>query len=542
MSEWWTALHEWWTALHFLRPKWLWLLLTIPVIYISFHIRDDVRARWRRYIAPELLDHLIVKRTRRWRFRPIHMISLLILLGAIAVAGPTWKREQPPFTEDKAPLVIVLDLSDTMNAIDLNPTRLERAKLKLRDLLKVRDGGRTALFVYGNTTHMVLPFTTDFSLFDLYLSSLSTSLVPGSSKDTGKALHTVEDFLKTESVPGTILFVTDGIEPQALPTFRQFTSNQDNPDDILVMGVGTSNGGPVRNGPNSFLTDRTGRRVFAKLDVNALRDLSRIDIPATTLTLNDDDIQWIQRRVQHHLEEQQQKDSKTRWLDEGYWLTIPIAAIAVFWFRKGWTVRWTTASVAVFFILPSSPMPSSFSWLDLWLTHDQQGRYYFQKGDYLEAASKFDDPLWRGLSYVRAGDYDNALNSFALNDTAESWYNQGNALAHLGKYPEAVQAFQQALQRRHPWPEARENLELVQSLIPEAKDKDKDKDQEQEISPDLPPDKMKFDEKGKQGKKTQIQNLDPKKMADIWMRNIQTTPADFLRRRFAIESARGHYQ
>src|SRR5262249_12813563 len=161
-----------------------------------------------------------------------------------------------------------------------------------------------------------------------------------------------------------------------------------------------------------------------------------------------------------------------------------------------------------------------FSWLDLWLTHDQQGRYYFQKGEYIKAARKFDDPLWRGLSYVRADDYDDALNSFALSDTAESWYNQGNALAHLGKYPEAVVAFQQALQRRHPWPEAQENLELIQSLIPKPKDKDKDKDQEQEIAPDLPPDKMKFDQKGKQGKKTQIQNLDPKKMADIWMRNI----------------------
>ena len=151
--------------MHFLRPQWLWLLLAVPVIYLSFHVRDDVRARWKRYIDPELLDHLIVTRKRGWRFRPIHMVCLLILLGAIALAGPAWKREQPPFTEDKAPLVIALDLSQTMDAIDLDPTRLERAKLKLRDLLKVRNGGRTALFVYAGTSHMVLPFTTDNSLY-----------------------------------------------------------------------------------------------------------------------------------------------------------------------------------------------------------------------------------------------------------------------------------------------------------------------------------------------------------------------------------------
>lgn len=524
---------EGWAALHFLRPQWLWLVLAVPVIYLSFRIRDNVSSRWKRYIDPELLDHLIVARKRRWRFRPIHMISLLIILGAVAIAGPAWKREQPPFTEDKAPLVIALDLSETMNAIDLDPTRLERVKLKLRDLLKVRNGGRSALFVYANTAHMVLPFSTDNSLFDLYLSSLSTSLMPSQGKDTAKALRAIDDFLKDESVPGTILFVTDGIEPQALPAFRQFATQQDNQNDILVLGVGTSKGGPVRTAGNGFLNDRTGRRVYAKLDVNALRSLSRIDISATTLTVNDDDIQWIQRRAQHHLESIQQKDSKTRWIDEGYWLTIPIAAIAVFWFRKGWTVRWSSAAI-VFFILPPSGIPSNFSWLDLWLTHDQQGRYYFQKGDYQRAADKFDDPLWRGLSFARTGQYDNALNAFALSDSAEGWYNQGNALAHLGKYPEAVEAYHQALARRHPWPEAQENLALVQSLIPKAKDKDKE--QEQEIPPNLPPDQMKFDNKAKKGTKVQAP-FDPKKMADIWMRNIQTTPADFLRRRFAIQAA-----
>ena len=531
---------EWWAAVHFLRPHWLWLLLAVPVIYLSFRIRDDMRARWKRYIDPELLDHLIVARKRRWRFRPIHMVCLLIFLGAMAIAGPTWKREQPPFTEDKAPLVIALDLSQTMDAIDLDPTRLERAKLKLRDLLRVRNGGRTALFVYAGTAHMVLPFTTDESLFDLYLSSLSTSLMPARGKDTGKALRTIEDFLKDEPVPGTILFVTDGIEPQALPALRKFTAENEDQTEILVMGVGTSSGGPVRTSAQGFLTDNLGRRVYSKLDVNALRSLSHIDIAATTLTLNDDDIHWIQRRAQHHLQAVQQRNSKTRWIDEGYWLTVPVAAVALFWFRKGWTVRWTSAALAVVFVVPSSGDQSRFSWMDLWLTHDQQGRYYFEKAEYKTAAEKFEDPIWRGLALTRAGDYEEALNAFALSDSAEAWYNQGDALAHLGKYPEAVQAYQQALARRNPWPEALDNLALVESLIPKAKNKDKDQEQE---APNLPPDQMKFDEKGEQGKKTQMRiKLDPKKMAEIWMRNIQTTPADFLRRRFAMQATKEPHQ
>lgn len=526
---------EWWSAFHFLRSQWLWLLLAVPVLYFSFRVHDDVRARWKRYINPELLDHLIVKRGRRWRIRPIHAVCMVIVLGAIAVAGPTWKREQPPFSEDKAPLVIALDLSQTMGAIDLEPTRLERAKLKLRDLLKMRGGGRTALFVYAGSAHMVLPFTTDGSLFDLYLSSLTTGLMPKRGKDTTQALRAIEDFLKDETVPGTILFVTDGIEPQALPGLQQFTSDQQNRNDILVMGAGTSAGGPVRVDQNQFLTDDLGRRVYARLDVNALRSLSHLGIAATTLTLNDDDLDWVQRRVQHHLQIVQQR-SKMRWIDEGYWLTIPIAAIAVFWFRKGWTVRWTSAVLVAVFVLPPASGPSRFSWMDLWLTHDQQGRYYFEHNEYEKAADRFGDPLWKGLALARAGDYAHALNAFALSDSAESWYNQGNALAYMRRYAEAAHAYQQALARRHSWAEAEENLALVESLIPKAKPKDKNK--EQEVAPDLPPDQVKFDEMGKQGKQVAVRaKIDPKKMAEMWMRNIQTTPADFLRRRFAAQAA-----
>ncbi len=529
---------EWWSALHFLRPLWLWLLVAVPAIYFLHYVRDDMRARWSRYIEPSLLDHLIVKRKNLLRVRPIHMVCTLIAVGAIAAAGPAWSREQPPFTEDKAPLVIVLDLSPTMDAIDLVPTRLERAKMKLRDLLKVRNGGRTALFVYAGTSHMVLPFTTDFSLFDLYLSSLSTGLMPDHDKDSAKALRAVEDFLHDEPVPGTILFVTDGIEPRSVAAFQQFAGQAENKSEILVLGVGTSKGGPVRTGENRFLTDSAGRRVYSRLDVDQLRALNRGGISSATITLNDDDIQWTQRHVQHHLEMLQQRDSKMRWIDEGYWLTIPICAIAMFWFRKGWVVRWISAGIALFFVMQPCHAQERFSWMDLWLTHDQQGRYYYEHGDFKKAAERFDDPMWRGVALAHAGDYEAALNAFALSDSAEAWFNQGDALAHLGRYPDAVKAFEESLSRRPSWTEARENLALVKSLIPKPPPKKKKNDDEE--TDDDPPDQVKFDEQGKQGKKVGQVKLDPKKMEEIWMRNIQTTPADFLKRRFAMQAAKEH--
>src|SRR5579863_738718 len=306
----------WLNSFHFLRPIWLLVIPFAVLIYVLHGFREDIRAHWKKVIAPNLLEHLIVKKAGGWTIRPIQMICFALIIGSVAVAGPTWRRETPPFTEDKAPLVIALDLSQTMDAIDLDPTRLERAKLKIHDLLAARNGGRTALFAYAGSAHLVVPLTTDDKLFSMYLDALSTSLMPKAGKDTAHVLAAIRDFLRDEEVPGTILFVTDGIEPKARPALQNLL--QAEKDSALVLGVGTSRGAPIRGPGNQFVEDASGRRLFSKLDVDALKSLSTLGVPATTLTLDDSDVQWIQRRVQSHLKAAQEQNAQTRWIDEGY--------------------------------------------------------------------------------------------------------------------------------------------------------------------------------------------------------------------------------
>jgi Ca-activated chloride channel homolog len=521
----------WLSEFHFLRPIWLLVIPLAILLYLAHSFREDIRARWRNVIAPELLEHLIVTKTGRWSIRPIHMILVGLVLSGLSLAGPTWHREKPPFTEDKAPLVVALDLSQTMDAIDLDPTRVERAKLKIHDLLHARNGTPTALIVYAGSSHLVVPLTADDQLFSMYLDALSTSLMPKRGKNTAEALAAANDLLSQGDVPGTVLFVTDGIEASARPALQKFLASSKN--SVLVLGVGTSRGGPVRASANQFVEDASGRRLFSKLDLDALKSLSSIGISATTLTLDNSDVEWIQRRVQSHLQTALEKNTQTQWVDEGYWLVIPIVALAALWFRKGWTVQWSRAAFALLILFP---LPSAedlrHRFLDLWLTADQQGRYYFEKGNYAVAADRFTDPMWKGIAFTRTGNFDAALNQFAQEETPEAWYNQGNALAHLNKFPEALHAYEQALQLRPGWREAQENLNLVRSLIPPAK-----KEEQEEAPPTPERGETTQEEKGKKGKEVQQQGeMDPEKMADIWMRNIQTSPADFLRRRFAIQA------
>ncbi len=509
--------------LHFLRPLWL---LAVPAAAALLWVvarREDPRGRWRGTIADHLLAHLLVDHGGGRGLRPVHLTVAAIALGGIAAAGPTWERERLPFVEDTAPLAIAIDLSATMDAIDVDPTRLERAKLKVRDLLALRAGARTAVFAYAGSAHMVLPLTDDAGLIQTYVDALATGIMPVAGKDTAKALAAVDTALAHEETAGTILFLTDGVEPAAFDAFR----NHRGKDAVMVLGIGTPEGGPVKVGPDQFLTDAAGGRVFATLDVDALRRLGReAGVQVATVTPDDADVDWIARRAQTNLR-QQQADADARWRDVGWYLTLPLACLGALWFRRGWTIRW--ASVVVLALGLYGAPAHAMDLLDPWLTPDQQGRLAFERGDWATAAERFTDPMWRGTALYRAGRLADAIEAWARVDTAESWYDQGNALAQLGKYEAAVASYEQALKRRPDFADAQKNVALVRRLIPP-----KEQDDEQEEAPDLPPDQVQFDEQGKKGKAGRV-DLGAQ-TAEMWMRNIQTTPAQLLQRKFALQA------
>lgn len=530
---------------HFLRP--LWLLALLPAGWLLWVVgrQGDVRRRWRQAIAAHLLEALVVPGRAGWRLRPVHLAAALIALGALAMAGPTWECDRPPFVEEKAPLAIAIDLSPTMDAIDVSPTRLERAKLKVKALLAQRPGARTAVYAYAGSTHLVLPLTEDSQLVQTFVDALQTRIMPLPGKDTALALRTIDAALGKEDTPGTIVFFTDGVEAAATAAFKaQVDSGRSQP---VVLGFGTAQGGPVRAVPgDGFVTDASGQQLFARLDVAALQRLkSESGVPVATVMLEgDDDVRWVQRRVQSHLA-QKESEANVRWKEAGWWLLWPIAVLGALWFRKGWTVRWVGAWMLGLLVglallpqdglaqTPSSEAPAEHGrrFVDLWLTPDQQGRRAFEKGDFKAAAALFQDPMWRGIALYRDGRHADAVQAFALVDSAEGEYNQGNALAQLKRFPEAAARYTQALQRRPGWKEAQANLALMGRLTPPKK---KDDPATQEQAPDLAPDQIQFDEKGKQGEKQmQLANA---QSAEAWMRNIQTTPTELLARKFALQS------
>jgi len=318
---------------------WFWALVPGLGLWVLMLLEQSRTHQWRRAIAPHLLKHLVRHPGRRPWIRPSAIALPCLVLSVLALAGPAWERQKTPFVQDQAPLVVALDLSESMDAVDVQPTRLVRAQQKIRDLLSLRAGPRTGLIAYAGSAHMVLPLTDDAKVMEMYLVSLETALMPVAGKDPEKALALVDEMMSKEAIPGTILFVTDGISERYAAAFAEY--RKAGRQQVLVLAVGTSTGGPIRLPDQGFLEDARGQRVISTLDRAGLEALERqAGTYVVGVTLDDRDVRRLIRRVNVRLTSVQAADERVPWEDEGYYLVFFAVPLSLVWFRKGWTIRW----------------------------------------------------------------------------------------------------------------------------------------------------------------------------------------------------------
>ena len=473
--------------LHFLRPLWL---LALPLLALAaWRLRAAcARARWQHLIAPHLLPHLLLRGNAGGAGR--HALPLLLALACVAAAGPAWDREAPPFAEHQAPLLIALDLSAAMDAGDLAPSRLERAKLKLHDLLQRRPGARHALLVYAGSAHLLLPPSDDAKLFGLYLDSLQSELTPRPGKDTLAVLEAMDRLQADSAEPYLRLLVTAEVEPNARARLAA--------DDSLIWA--------------------------ATADSTALHD--ELDNPVIDMRSDDADLDRLVRALDASQRLARHGDPDSRWHDRGWWLLWPLALLLLLRLRRA------APALLLLPLLASPPQAHADgaegveAWR-LWRTPAQQAMQLFQQGNYAQAARLFTDPQWRGAALYRAGDYAAALAEFEHASDARARYNQGNALARLERYAEAAERYQLALAEAPQWQTAQDNLALVLQL-------EQQRAEEPPGEPNQSPDEIRFDLQKNRGSAAS-QQQSREEQARLWLNGLETGPAGYLKRRMAVQ-------
>ena len=557
-------------AFHFLRPWWLFgLVAAVALAYLAARARR-ARSSWETVIDADLREALIERMQRKTGVWPPLLTGLALAIASVALAGPTWHRLPQPIDQKTDALVIVLDLSLSMYSRDVAPSRLVQARHAIIDVLRARKEGFTGLVAYAGDAHTVAPLTDDVRTIENLLAALTPDMMPVLGSNPGPALDLARTLMRNAGMSqGRILLVTDGVDRivdvsmEASPNFP-----------ISILGVGTPAGGPIPldfvDQAGRFLSDRQGNTIIAKLDETRLKALAEmcngryatvgaadpapLDVLATPLPTADDE-----RRLDRKFD---------LWADYGHWLTLLLIPLALLNFRRG-------AVALVLCALLPPPAHASW-WDDLWRTPDQQGYRALQNGEPERAAKLFENPQWQGVAQYRGGDYAGADARFADDPSPTGSYNRGNALAHQGKYADAIAAYDQTLRATPNDSDAAFNKALVERLLQKQQQAEKngnesqrnrDKSQSDESREQNSPDGSQSDraqsqqsEEARQSSdkrpqkpnvgKPQAQDERQRQLAqreqqprdeqrdalEQWLRRVPDDPSGLLRRKFQYET------
>lgn len=450
---------------HFLRPEWLWAFPALLLVYLFWLRRNLGKGNWSGVCDDRLLPYIVEQRADGDSRLPRVLFLVACGLAVIALAGPAWKQLPVPVYRNEAALVLAVDLSRSMDAQDVKPSRLERARYKISDILAKRRDGLTALVVYSNEAYTVTPLTHDSATISSQLSALETSIMPAQGSQPGIAVRRAADLLQQAGNPGGyILLITDEGTDGAVDMARTVKSEGHR---VSVLGVGTEQGAPIPESGGGFVKDASGNVVVPRLDTDLLESIAQAGGGLyRTMTLQDHDIEAFLEAIDAIRElpqEQQHAMQADRWVEEGPWLFWLILPIAAFAFRRGYLFGW----LVLFLPLPN-PV-HAWQWDDLWQNPDQRAYQAYQQGGYSEAADLFEDPEWKAASEYAAGRYQRAVETLDEVDSGDNAYNKGNALARSGRFGEALEQYDRALELDPDDQDALYNRKLVKRLLQQQK-------------------------------------------------------------------------
>ncbi len=499
-------------AFHFQQPLWLLLLPVFAIMGVLWR-REKGRTQqyWSQVCDPALLPRLLKEGPTASKRGPLLAIAVATaaVLLAVAAAQPVWKQQPVPAFKQSAAVVIALDLSASMNATDIKPSRLQRAHFKIEDLLGRLPDSQVALLVYAGDAFVVTPLTEDTTTILAQLPVMQPEIMPSPGSRADRALKQANEMLAQAGVRGgSVLLISDEVEPAQIAAEASRLAQQGR--TLSILAVGSAQGAPI---PTQFgpLKDRQGQVILARTNMPEMREAAALGGgKAVQLVADDSDLTTlIATFASGKREEVKAATEVERWIAEGPWFVLLALVLLLPLFRRGMLNQVLPVMLPLIFpliclgALSFAPDAQAGIWQDLWKTADQQAAEQYQAGDKAAAADTFADPRWKQVAAYEAQNYDAALQSVATPQTAADWYNRGNILAQQQAIDEAIAAFEQALKQQPDHENAKVNKKLLEDLKKQQEQQQKQDQQQQDQQQGGEPQQSSSDKQDKQDQQGQ---------------------------------------
>ena len=441
---------------------------------------------------------------------PMWMLAFVWIISVIALAGPTWERLPQPVYQLKMGHVIVIDMSLSMRATDMTPDRLTRAKYKAIDLVNAIGEGEMGLVAYAGDAFVISPLTEDAGNITTLIPSLSPEIMPVPGSDPLLGIESASELLTNAGYnSGMIYWITDGIELEQQQELQEYVASI--PFTVNALTVGTSEGAPIRQQSGELLKDFTGSIVIPKLNEGAVKGVVKTSGGRfESFTSNDADIDALASvslldKSDSEENEEESNLQGDQWKEVGPYLLLILLPFAAFAFKRGLVFIVLVGLLSPSMIknahalqraqaseiagtsqgigapedtLEMANKPDSLSWWQTpFMNDNQEALNSYQRGKYKDAVNQFNDDTWKASSLYKSGDYESALNAFKSIPGPESLYNQGNALAKLGKLEDAIKKYDQALSEAPDFDDARTNKKIVEDLLKQQQQQNQEQNQ-----------------------------------------------------------------
>jgi Ca-activated chloride channel family protein len=487
------------SALTFARPALLHFLWLLPLVVLLFWWAEQRRrALIGRIVAPKLRNLLAgnTSPARRW-FRAACVLGALGLL-VVTMAGPQLGYDTLEVPHKGRDVIIAMDVSRSMLATDVAPTRLQRAKLLAEDLISELAGDRLGLVAFAGSAFLQAPLTLDHGAVLTAVDELDTDLIPKGGSNLAAAIRTCEEaFGKAEGFSRAIVIISDGEELDAdgLEAARQAAADGIR---IFTVGVGSEEGSEIPLGPGEFVRDPSGKIVQSRLDAARMREIAEITggfyVPldeSAARKLAADGIGQVK-------EVEMSASTSRRPIERFQWPLAGAIGLLMLQALVGERRRRPLAVAAALWMLSAAPVWSAPS-----------GLTAYEQGDYQSARTAFEQRLQMepdspslqlnaGTAAYRLKDYGKASEYFsramlaedpALRSSAE--FNLGNTLFRQGEgqenkekkitdWKDAIAKYEAALKTRPDYAEAKENKERVEELLKQLEQEHPQQDQKKD--------------------------------------------------------------